>query len=324
MITNRLTLACGALIAGVLLQTDADAQQRPLSINAWLQAERANANMQRAVEQYERARFGSATAPQPQYRQPQQAYSQQAYSQQAQAPQAAPQQPVQPPAQQPTPLHPDAQPPQPQSGQNTNQVPPDALEKIDKTYGKNATAVAFTPSTGYFVAGSIGWSPVADTTLETGATASEPGSSFFAFQGTGAVGYKPANGISYDVAASYNYADFDDIDGYTSVFGVMPNARMEFDMGQKFMPYVTGGLGLGILSVEDFTDSTITTAVSDSGFVVAYQLGAGVMYPVAHGTALDFGYKFLGTTEADLKLDGTEYTADFASHTFLFGVRHQL
>ncbi len=48
------------------------------------------------------------------------------------------------------------------------------------------------------------------------------------------------------------------------------------------------------------------------------------MYPVAHGTALDFGYKFPGTTEADLKLDGTEYTADLASPTFRSGARHQL
>jgi len=349
---NRLQGTCAGIVACLIAcasASGATAQQRPLSINDWLQAERSNANMQRAVEQYERARFGTATPPQPQYRQPQYQqpqYQQPQYPQQAQAPAAAPQQPVQQqqmpqqPMQQPAqnppqPLYPNQQPyanqaqpggqlPQGQTGQNTYQVPPDALEKIDREV-QQSTPIHITER-GFYAGGSLGWSTTVSTAFEAtnGGAITEPEMSLLAFRAEGFAGYKYASGISFEMSGSYNYADFDTSDGYTSVFSFMPVAKKEFDFGQKFMPYVSGGLGLGILTVDELTQSTTTSDLSDSGLVVTYQIGAGVMFPLDDTSAVDFGYRYFGTTDADLTLGGTEYTGEFSSHTWSVGYNTKL
>lgn len=356
MITHRFQLACAVAMTGVLLNLGAHAQQRPplrpMSISEWLQAESNNANMQRAREEYERARFGTAS-PQPQYQQPQPTYQQPYYPEQAQipqsAPQAAPQTPVQPqplspgqaPAyqqpqyqqqyqpqyqpqyQQPQPYPYQAQPggqlPQQPSQPNTYQAPPNAVSKIERDMQEITPASS--TDRGYYIAGHLGWSVAADAKFESATNSTEPATSLFAFQGEGAYGYKFANGISFELAGNYNYAEFDDTDGYASVFGVMPNAKVEFDIGHAVQPYVTGGLGFGLLNAED---PSATVTGSDSGLVLAYQLGFGAMYPVNLQTSLDFGYRYFGTSEADLDLNGTDYTADYGSHTLMLGLRHQL
>ena len=370
MIINRITTA-GVLIAvATVAGAPAEAQQRPhprpMSINEWLQAERNNANMQRAVEEYERARYGTAT-PQQAYR-PQAAYQPPSYGQppqpayrtyapeQAQAPTGAPQAaPAQPVAPQPLtsneppgyqqPQYPQQQYRQPQYSQqqyqqpqpypyqaqaggqipqqpnqpDTYQVPPNAVSKIER----DMQEITPTSSTdrGYYVAGHLGWSTAADAKFESATSSVEPATSLFAFQAEGAMGYKFANGISFELAGNYNYAEFDDTDGYASVFAVMPNAKVEFDIGQPVHPYVTGGVGFGILNAED---PSATVTGSDSGLALAYQLGFGAMYPINLQTSLDFGYRYFGTSEADLDLNGTAYTADYGSHTLMLGLRHQL
>lgn len=345
MIDSRITVSSALAAAVCMTGALAHAQQRPLSINDWLQAERGNANMQRAVEQYERARFGTAAPAQPQYTQPQ--YQQPVYPQQAQAPAAAPQQPVQqqpiqnqpampqPAQSQPQPLYPNQQPyanqaqpggqlPQGQAGQNTYQVPPNALEKIDR--GVQQSTPIHTTERGFYAGGSLGWSTTVSTAFEAtnGGAITEPEMSLLAFRAEGFAGYKYASGISFEMSGSYNYADFDTSDGYTSVFSFMPVAKKEFDLGQKFMPYVSGGLGLGILTVDELTQSTTTSDLSDSGLVVTYQLGAGVMFPLDDRSAVDFGYRYFGTTDADLTLGGAEYTGEFSSHTWSVGYNTKL
>ncbi len=351
---NRLTGICIGLAVATLAACAASAQQRPMSINEWLQAERGNANMERAIREYERARFGTPS------RQPQQppAYQQPYYPpQQAQTPQAAPAQPVQP-----QPLTPNQQQPQPYQGQqpvypqqqqpvypqqqqpqyqnqqpypyqaqpggqlpqrpsqpNTYQAPPDALEKIDREIQKVTPAKS--TERGYYVAGHLGWTAAAETNFESSTATTSPSTSLLAFQAEGAGGYKFANGISFELAGNYNYAEFDDTDGYASVFAVMPNAKMEFDIGQPVLPYVMGGAGFGFLNAED--PATGITG-SDSGLTFAYQLGFGAMYPINLQTSLDFGYRYFGTSEADLDLNGTEYTTDYGSHSLMLGIRHQL
>lgn len=363
MIINRITTAGVLIAAATVAGAPAEAQQRPqtrpMSINEWLQAERNNANMQRAVEEYERARYGTAT-PQQAYR-PQPAYQPPSYGQppqptyrtyapeQAQAPtgapQAAPAQPVAPqpltpneppgyhqpryPQQQVQPQSPpypyQAQPggqlPQYSNQQNTYQVPPNALEKIDKEYRGNGASTGAMDS-GFFIGGNIGWSPYVVTTFTTGSTTSEPEMSLLAYQVSGNVGYKMDNGVSFDLAALYNYADIDSRDGYTSVLAVIPSAKYEFDVNTRLKPYITGGIGPGILTAEDITSSYPDN--SDSGFIMAAQIGAGLMMPLSDKTSLDFGYKILGTSDAELDLNGRAFTGSFVSHSLLFGFRHQL
>lgn len=247
MTTQRLSLVCAAMVAASVLGTGADAQQRPqprpqshpMSINEWLQAERNNANMQRAREEYERARYGTATPQrqpvqpqyqQPQYRPPQPTYQQPYYPEQAQtSPQAAPQTPVQPQPlspdqppqyqqpqqwQQPNqpqtyPAQPGGQIPQQPNRQNTYQAPPNALEKIDKEY-KNSSP-GFGGGTGYYVSVNLGWPFVGSSTYDFGSAEVDAEASMLSFNVSSALGYKLGNGLSLELAGAYHLATYDEI-----------------------------------------------------------------------------------------------------------------
>jgi len=339
--------AAGVIVSALAISAvpDANAQQRPLSINDWLQAERSNANMQRAVEQYERARFGTVTPPQPQYRMPQ--YQQPQYPQQAQAPAAAPQQPVQqqpmpqqptmqqPAQSQPQPLYPNQQPyanqaqpgsqlPQGQAGQNTYQVPPDALEKIDREYNPANPDGSF-PSK-FYLTGHLGWPFMMDANVDASTDDNSLDMSMLAFRAGGGVGYKFGNGFSAELEGSYQFAEQDgSSDAVISVWALMPMARLEFNSGySNLSPYITGGLGLAKFQADDLEQFFTGEKASDSGLAMAYQFGAGATYPLSGKTSLDFGYRYFGTTDADLELLSTEYSANMTSHTLLLGVNHQL
>ncbi len=374
---NRITALCLGLAATAVLAGTASAQQRPMSINQWLQAERNNANMERAIREYERARFGTASQQpqqphrsQPQYRAPQPAY-QQPYSppQQAQTPQAAPQQPVQP-----QPLTPNPQQPQPYQGQqpvypqqqqqyqqppqpypyqaqpngglpqhsnqpNTYQAPPDALEKIDKEY-KNRSVGYSSTATGYYVSAHLGWSFVGGSTYDFGAVEVDADMSMLSFQASSALGYKLGNGLSLEFAGTYQRsavdeltleipiaglsASTDDVNGSVSILAMMANAKYELPLGQNISPYVLGGIGPGMHFINDVQETGDSVSIDDSGLVFAYQFGAGVMVPLNSRTSLDIGYRYFGTTGADMEVSGVEFEADFSNHSLMLGLTHQL
>lgn len=322
-------IVAAGLVAGIA--GNALAQQRPISINQWLQAESGNVNMQRAIQEYERAQFGTATQP-PAYQAPQyQAHQYQAPQYQAQAPQAAPQQPVQRLPQYQQPVFPQQQQPyayqaqasrqiaQQQNRQNTNQPARNNLEKIDRDAEQDSIA-AFA-NRGFYVGGHFGWSFSSDTAFDDPVSNIEPEASAFGFQMEGAAGYKMNSAFSLELSGSYNYTGFDETSGYASVFAIMPNARYEVATNQRIAPYISGGLGLGVLTAED-PSSTVTG--SSSGLAVAWQFGIGAMYPVDLQTSLDFGYRYFATADVELDFNGEEYDASYGSHTFMVGIRRQI
>ncbi|MGJ3261158.1 MAG: outer membrane protein [Rhodospirillales bacterium] len=357
---NRLTGICIGLAVATLAASAATAQQRPMSINEWLQAERGNANMERAVREYERARFGTAS------QQPQQppAYQQPYYPpQQAQTPQAAPAQPVQPqplipnqPQQYQQPVYPQQQyqqPPQPYPYQaqpngglpqhsnqpNTYQAPPNALEKIDKEY-KNRSVGYSSTATGYYVSAHLGWSFVGGSTYDFGAVEVDADMSMLSFQASSALGYKLGNGLSLEFAGTYQRSTVDeltleipiaglsestdDVNGSVSILAMMANAKYELPFGQNISPYVLGGIGPGMHFINDVQETGDSVSIDDSGLVFAYQFGAGVMVPLNSRTSLDIGYRYFGTTGADMEVSGVEFEADFSNHSLMLGLTHQL
>ncbi|MBI1212174.1 MAG: outer membrane beta-barrel protein [Alphaproteobacteria bacterium] len=91
------------------------------------------------------------------------------------------------------------------------------------------------------------------------------------------------------------------IDGHQSTFSVLANVWYDIDVGQKWVPYVGGGAGWGRTKVSGGAQVTSTSgggntsvattwAVEESGF--AYQLGAGINYPIQPGVNLGLGYRF--------------------------------
>lgn len=357
---NRITALCLGLAATAVLAGTASAQQRPMSINQWLQAERNNANMERAIREYERARFGTASQQpqqphrsQPQYRAPQPAY-QQSYSppQQAQTPQAAPQQPVQP-----QPLTPNPQQPQPYQGQqpvypqqqyqpspqpypyqtqsggalpqhsnqpNTYQAPPDALEKIDKEY--DPTGSGGSPINGFYVDAHLGLPLVPQQAYTDSSSVGGADFSPLGLYVDAALGYKFNDKFSVELEGGYQLVEYDEprVAGGVSIISVLANGQYTHALRDGSAWYATGGMGLAQHKISDADVSGTSTSFDGSDIVLAYQLGGGFLYPMSTRTSLDLGYRYFGTTGADINSTFGDFTAEYSSHVFMLGIKYQL
>lgn len=322
--TKKSLIALGVLLPTLIVGISGEAlsQQRPLSISDWLKAEQNNANMQRAVEEYERAQFNSVPQQQQRYQQPASPQRQQ----QAQTPSPqAPRQWTTPGNQQPQPDPlPGGELPQRGAEQNTYQVPDNALDTIDKQYSEtnqqNSSA-----SSGYYVSANIGWPIVPDQDVESGSTEGTADYSFLALHTSGAAGKKFRNGLNIEILGSFQIAQDDErvSDGYISVASLLANAKMEFPINQPFTPYASAGIGPALLAL-DLESSTSSSTVDDSAFVFAYQLGFGALYPLSDRTSMDFGYRYFGTTDADISSSGGTFSTTYSSHSLMVGIKHQL
>jgi opacity protein-like surface antigen len=148
----------------------------------------------------------------------------------------------------------------------------------------------------------------------------------------GVFGYKIAQGVRFEGEYTYRRASIDDAcfgsscasgiggldaDGSVDAHAIMANVFYEPKFG-KWLPYVGGGLGIGIVGYD--ADATIAgTAVSfdDSDSVFAYQVGGGIGYELTENHMVSIGYRYWATT--DPELDGAD--AEVGTHNILAELR---
>jgi|CXWL01.1.fsa_nt_gi opacity protein-like surface antigen len=101
----------------------------------------------------------------------------------------------------------------------------------------------------------------------------------------------------------YNTTDSGTLDGNLSTFAVMANVAYDIDIGSKFKPYVMVGAGWARTHIEGnlndydfFLFGNPSFDADNSGF--AWQLGAGLNYPVAPGVEVGMGYRYFDAPEA--------------------------
>jgi opacity protein-like surface antigen len=75
-----------------------------------------------------------------------------------------------------------------------------------------------------------------------------------------------------------------------SNFAVMANVWYDIDVGQKWVPYVGGGAGWDRAHLDGVFVGSTAFSVERSGF--AFQLGAGLNYPIQDGVSLGIGYRY--------------------------------
>ncbi len=98
--------------------------------------------------------------------------------------------------------------------------------------------------------------------------------------------------------------------GDATIFTTMMNLYYDLYTGASFTPYVGGGVGLGIATIDaDYGGSSSSTSM-------AYQAGFGARFDLTRSVALDVGYRFFGLTESDY--DGID--GDYQSHNLQVGV----
>jgi len=112
-----------------------------------------------------------------------------------------------------------------------------------------------------------------------------------------------------------------DGDNHQTTLGIMVNGYYDFEFGSPFVPYIGGGIGLGIISA-DFRGSN-DQFFQDTQTAFAYAGIAGVSYNFSPALAASLEYRYLGTTGPTFKDKGERISSDSNNnHSFLVGVRY--
>ena len=110
------------------------------------------------------------------------------------------------------------------------------------------------------------------------------------------------------------------VDGAFSMLAFMANVDYDFDAGTRWVPYIGGGLGLAIISLDTESPSTGRSLTDDSDTVVAYQLGAdlGYEFPLEAGRSVtvSLDWRYFGTQNPTFKGDvtGNEFDVTISGH----------
>jgi opacity protein-like surface antigen len=121
------------------------------------------------------------------------------------------------------------------------------------------------------------------------------------------------------------------VKGDVSVTAFLANGYYDFVSESAFTPYISVGLGMAEVAINDTTvryaNPASTEAVplpdivysfKDDDIIFAYQLGAGVGCALGSHFNIDLRYRYFGTNEA--KFDNGKM--DYVSHNFYLGVRY--
>ena len=147
-----------------------------------------------------------------------------------------------------------------------------------------------------------------------------------------AFGYSLTSELRAELELGYRGYDFDrltksqggPVDGELNTVSLMANGIYSFDVG-GFRPYA--GLGVGLATHEPkfeeiaFRDGVNTVRVrvvqEGSTKAFAYQVIAGVGYPLSDRSEILLGYRYFGSTNADL---GSGIEMSHANHNFEVGL----
>ena len=157
---------------------------------------------------------------------------------------------------------------------------------------------------------------------------------------SGAIGYRFSVARA-ELELSYNNNDIDDVtigsalipggvstsesDGSIDNFVLMLNGYFDVPTRSALRPYIGGGAGLAVLSVNDLdlgVPGLPVTTIDDSEIAFVFQFKAGVSYRLAPFTHLFAGYRLYGIPGQNFELDDVEFDADSVFiHTVQAGVR---
>ena len=117
------------------------------------------------------------------------------------------------------------------------------------------------------------------------------------------------------------------VNGAFSMLAFMANVDYDFDTGSRWVPYVGGGLGLAIISLDTETEAG-TSLADDRDTVFAYQVGAGIGYefPLAEGRSLtvSLDWRYFDTQSPTFKgeVTGAEFDVGISGHDIGIGLMY--
>jgi opacity protein-like surface antigen len=126
-----------------------------------------------------------------------------------------------------------------------------------------------------------------------------------------------------DVDKLYGPFGTSNYDGKIEVWSVLANGYYDIYTGGGVKPYLTGGVGAARVQFEDlrFAGDPHGSGWSEHKSAFAYQVGAGIAFPISHNVKLDARYRYFSTAEFTLH-DG--YQSRLSSSSVLLGLRFGL
>ena len=88
-------------------------------------------------------------------------------------------------------------------------------------------------------------------------------------------------------------------------------------------PYIFGGIGTANIGLNNFKSLTVRIT-DDDQWALAYQLGAGVKFPLSDKSSLGISYRYFGTEDLDIKdTTGSSFKYEYGGHNILFGIMYR-
>lgn len=157
--------------------------------------------------------------------------------------------------------------------------------------------------------------PGATGTLEydTGfATGFAGGYNFGMFRIEGEIGYQINDIDTATVYTRGSYASGSVANGDMTALSFMANGYFDFVNATPFTPFITAGLGVAQLEIEDLRGYDFDDTV------FAYQFGAGVGFAVTKNFTIDLQYRYFATDDPEFGVS----EAEFASQNAYLGLRY--
>jgi len=106
------------------------------------------------------------------------------------------------------------------------------------------------------------------------------------------------------------------VSGDVGLFTAMANGYVDLPINLPVTPYIGAGIGVGVV-LADFRVNG--THVDDEDTQFAYNFMAGIVYHIQESLALKAGYRYVGTTDADIQGVDTE----IGIHELVMGARYE-
>jgi len=160
--------------------------------------------------------------------------------------------------------------------------------------------------TGAVFGGVVGYSHEVDT----------PGLENLEFRSEIDIGYR-TNGLD-SLSGAFDF----NLNGDLDTFHAMTNLWFDYRIG-RFQPYVGGGLGVAVASLDDAEVAGIA-ASDDEATVFAYQLGAGLGYELTERWTVSLDYRFFDTMDPEFDLEGGgDFELETRHHSAMATARFQ-
>lgn len=112
--------------------------------------------------------------------------------------------------------------------------------------------------------------------------------------------------------------------GETSVFTLMTNAYVDYNVTDRLDFFVGGGAGLGFVDFDNHGVPAVGTALSDDAASFVFHLDAGVSFDITENVVIEGRYRYQNAVSADLSsVNGTSSNVTVQQHMLLGGLRLQ-